>query len=799
MHRFCLLLSILLFGFTYVNAQPIVKVTGLITDDLKSPLPMVTVSVVGQNQSTASDEKGTYNIYSNTTSFTLKYSLLGYKSVLVEFKIDKAGRIIQNVSLTRNINELEQVTITTRENQLRNSTTINIADIASIPSASGNFEAVLKTLPGVSTNNELSSQYSVRGGNFDENLVYVNDVEISRPVLIRNAQQEGLSFINSDLLSSAKFSAGGFESRYGDKLSSVLDVRYDRPDSSGAVLNLGMLGAGFSTKILNKGSYLLAGLRYKNNTSILNRQDNKGSYAPNFTDAQLIYHQNIFSKMSVDFLGSFNSGIFKLIPESRETQFGTLSTVMRLQTDYSGKEIDDYQTAGGAITLAFYPKSDLVVKWINSYFSTIERERIDIEGRYVFDELSNSFANGNFGSVRINRGIGRYINYARNNLQSESLSSEIKVDQDYENHTFSLGLRFERKNYTDNLNEYSLIDSAGYIQQVGLSNFYQDNLVNVKNDLAIQYYTAYIQDSYTLSVNSTLQLGVRGSYNTLSKQFLLSPRLLLAYRPSSNNKIIRFTAGVYQQAPDYRSIRDFNGVLNLHQQAQRSYNTSAGLDYAFDGLGTRLKFTSELYFKYQDRLVPYMMDNVRVKYLADEVAKGYIYGADFSVGGEFVKDLLSYFRVSLMKANQNIKNDERGYLRRPTDQRINFSVYFQDRLLSSPTYKVHLNMLYGSKLPIGAPLVKRYSEDFNIPAYKRVDIGFSKDFLDDAGVKKSRLLNKYFSSFSAHLEVFNLLNINNTVSYLWLKDIDNVQYAIPNYLTGRQLNLKLIIKFKNSK
>jgi hypothetical protein len=279
----------------------------------------------------------------------------------------------------------------------------------------------------------------------------------------------------------------------------------------------------------------------------------------------------------------------------------------------------------------------------------------------------------------------------------------------------------------------------------------------------------------------------------------VSPRLLLAYRPTSNTKIWRFTAGVYQQAPDYRSIRAFDGNLNLNQKAQRSYNTSAGLDYAFDGLGTRLKFTSELYFKYQDRLIPYMMDNVRIKYLANEVAKGNTYGADFSIGGEFVKDLLSYFRISFMKANQDIIGDKVGYLKRPTDQRVNFSVYFQDRLLNSPTYKVHLTMLYGSRLPVGAPLLQQYSDDFSIPAYKRVDIGFSKDFLDDVLQKRVRLLDKYFSSFAAHVEVFNLLNIDNTVSYLWLKDVNNVQYAIPNYLTGRQLNLKLIIKFKNSK
>ena len=332
MLRVLLLLVVMLFASAMAGAQPLVKVSGLITDELKSPLQKVTVSILGQNISTVSDANGMYNIYALTTSFTIKYNLLGYKPVLVEIKRDKEGRIVQNVNLTSNINELEQVTITTRQNQLSNSTVINITDLASMPAVSGNFEVILKTLPGVSTNNELSSQYSVRGGNFDENLIYVNDIEINRPVLIRNGQQEGLSFINSDLLSSAKFSAGGFESRYGDKLSSVLDVRYDKPDSSQATLNIGMLGASFSSKILNKSSYLLTGLRYKNNSSVLASQDNKGSYAPNFTDAQIIYHQGISSKLSLNFLGSFNSGTFKLIPESRETQFGTSGTLLRLQT-----------------------------------------------------------------------------------------------------------------------------------------------------------------------------------------------------------------------------------------------------------------------------------------------------------------------------------------------------------------------------------------------------------------------------------------------------------------------------------
>jgi hypothetical protein len=794
MRRICLLLLVLFAGVTIVPAQGLVKITGVVRDSLGTVLPKATVNVMGQGQIAMTDKSGIYNTYATSPSFTLKFTLLGYNPVLVEIRDRNAQKMTIDVVMVTDINELEQVTITNKRNQLSNAALLNVKDLSGIPAVSGNFEVVLKTLPGVSTNNELSSQYSVRGGNFDENLVYVNDVEISRPVLIRNGQQEGLSFINSDLLSSAKFSAGGFESRYGDKLSSVLDVKYERPDSNQQILNLGLMASSLSLKTITKNSFLLAGLRYKNNRSVLNTQDNKGTYTPNFKDFQLVYSRFLSSKFSLSFLGSFNTGVFKLLPESRETQFGTLNTRLRLSTDYSGKELDEFITAGAAVTATWYSKSNVVLKLINSYFRVVEDERIDIEGRYVFDELST----GNFGAIRTNRGIGGYTNYARNSLTSQIFSTALKADKMYENHTFSIGARFEHKNYIDNLNEYSLIDSAGYIIE-GIRNFYQDNAISVKNRISIQNLTAYIQDSYSISSNTDLQLGLRTSFNSLSSQLLLSPRLLLAYRPSSNTRIWRFTAGVYQQAPDYRSIRGFDGILNLRQKAQRSYNTSAGLDWAFDGLGTRLKFTSELYFKYQDRLIPYMMDNVRIKYLANDLAKGYTYGADFSVGGEFVKDLLSYFRVSFMKANQLIAGDERGYLKRPTDQRVNLSVYFQDRLLNSPTYKVHLTMLYGSRLPIGAPLLQRYSDDFSIPAYKRVDIGFSKDFLDDAVQRRAKLLDKYFSSFATHVEVFNLLNIDNTVSYLWLRDINNVQYAIPNYLTGRQLNVKLIIKFKNSK
>ncbi|EDM38139.1 hypothetical protein PBAL39_00952 [Pedobacter sp. BAL39] len=795
---YLLFLSMLLIP-ALLRAQPLVKITGKLTDENKHPLPKVTVMVVGQSQSTLTDENGNYTIYSITTAFTLKYNLLGYKTVMLQVEHEQAGRVVQDVVLEASVSELEQVTITTRQNQLSNSITLNIADVSSMPSASGNFETLIKTLPGVSVNNELSAQYSVRGGNFDENLVYINDIEINRPVLIRNGQQEGLSSINSELLSSAKFSAGGFEARYGDKLSSVLDLKYGRPDSTQATLIAGLTGASFSTKILYENSYLLAGMRYKNNNSVLSGQDTRGSYTPSFGDAQLIYHHNISSKFSLNFLGNFNSGLFKLVPENRQTEFGTLNKTLRLNLSYDGEEQDDYQTAGAAVTAVYTPVSNLVLRWINSYFNTLERERIDIAASYDLDELSNNI--GVTDGIPQNSGsggTGRYISYAHNNLTSNVFASEIKADQTFNSHTFSWGLRFEHKKYNDNLYEYSQVDSAGYFVNKGLGGFYEGYQINAQNKLAIQYFTAYTQDSYSLSPRTDLQLGVRGNFNTFSRQLLISPRLLLAYRPASNNRIFRFSAGIYQQAPDYRSLRDFQGLLNLGQKAQRSYNTSGGLDYAFDGLGTRLKFSTELYFKYQDRLIPYMMDNVRIKYLANQLATGYTMGADFGVGGEFVKDLISYFRVSLMNARQDIRGDNEGYMKRPTDQRINFSAFFQDRLQNSPGYKVHLNLLYGSKLPVGAPLLNRYSDSFNIPAYKRIDIGFSKDFLDDSSLRKPAFLDKNFSSFALFVEIFNLLNINNTVSYLWLRDIDNVQYAVPNYLTGRQLNFKLIIKFKNS-
>ncbi|RZL17486.1 MAG: TonB-dependent receptor [Pedobacter sp.] len=801
-----ILFFLFVIGYLDVYAQPMVRITGKITNEDFQPLPSVAVSILGQSQSVRTDKDGEYVIYSKTTVFTVKYSLLGYNPELIRFIQRRAGRTTRDIVLRASVNELEQVSITDKQNQLSNTTTINIADIRSFPSVSANFESILKTLPGVSVNNELSAQYSVRGGNFDENLLYINDIEINRPVFLRNGQQEGLSMINSDLVSKAKFSAGGFEARYADKLSSVLDVQYNRPDSNQVILSAGMLSSSAAIKQSYKKSWLLAGVRYKNNRSVLARQDVKGSYNPNFADLQLMYAHDISPSFNIGFTGSINGGMLKLVPESRETEFGTLSTNLHLNVGYTGMEKTTYFTSGGAVTTTVTPKRNWLIKWINSYFSTVENENSNIVGTYLLDEITlNKPLPGNVGN---DSSTGSYLNYTDNHLRTSTFISELKSEQNLGNHIFAWGLKYQRKQYVEQLNELNLI---AFYTPASPANLYTDYILLRNNSISMEHFSAFIQDSYRITRFTDLQLGVRASYNSLNKKVItLSPRLLLAYRPTGDNKIVRLSAGVYTQDPDYRTIKDVDGSLNMLQKTQRSFNTSVGFDYAFSGLGTRLKFTSEVYLKYSDRIVPYIVDNLKIRYLAGQNAKGYTYGADFTLGGEFVKDLVSYFRVSLLKAEHDIESDDymsqtgntvnyinQGTLKRPTDQRINFSVFFQDRLLTSPTYKVHLNVLYGSRMPVGAPNLQRYSDNFRLPAYKRADIGFSKDFLDDAAIKKPAFLSRYFSAFIAYFEVFNFLNINNTASYLWLKDVNSIQYAVPNYLTGRQLNFKLIAKFKS--
>lgn len=773
------------------------------------PLSGVTVSLYNSKNVTQTDKDGFYALKSLTQKVTISYSRIGFKSIVLEIGLTQGQPNKQDVILIQDFRSLDEVQVRANTSNQTNMQGLNTRLVQSTPSASGNFESILKTLPGVSSNNELSSQYSVRGGNFDENLVYVNDIEIYRPLLIRNGQQEGLSFINPEMVSQVKFSAGGFEAKFGDKLSSVLDVKYLRPDSTAITASLGLLGNSATFKLPGKRDYLIAGIRLKNNRLLLNTQEIKGSYQPQFTDFQFLYARDINNRLTYSVFGNYNSSTFNLEPLSRETKFGTFNEVLRLQVDYTGKESDRYESLMGAFTFLYKPNPTLNFKWINSSFNINEQERFDIEGKYIFDEIETSLGNPDFGKVRANRGIGSNLDYARNKLTARIYSSELKAYKQYQHSFFEAGVRYQYDDLKDRLNEYQVIDSAGYILPINGLEFNLSNQVYAINQVSTSRITAYSQNSVELTPKINLSAGLRLNYSSFTNQLLLSPRVAVAYvSQNANDLVLRISAGSYNQQPFYREFRRFDGSLNNEIKAQRSWHFLTGADYNFQAFGTQLRFTSELYYKYLNQLTPYKIENLRIRYFADQKSKGYATGADFGVSGKFVDDLESSFRLSFMKTAEDIQDDfyfekdfagnlfrvEPGYLKRPSNQKINFSVSFQDKLLNSPSNKVHLTMLYGSALPIGPPGAERYRDVFKIPAYKRVDIGFSKDFLENKNKKTNNLINNYFTSLIFYAEIFNLLNINNTVSYLWIKDVNNNQYAVPNYLTSRQFNFRIIAK-----
>jgi hypothetical protein len=805
-------MRIILFLILLLSQTAFAQITviaGKIINEQNESLEGVNIQVLNSSLATKSSKDGLYELRVSgaVDNITLVFNFIGYRTQTVKIG-NSSQNIVQNITLLRDANELNTVVITGRDKGVGNMNNIDMGLIQNNPSVSGNFESLLKTLPGVSTNNELSSQYSVRGGNFDENLIYVNDVEIFRPLLVRNGQQEGLSFINPELVTKASFSAGGFEARYGDKLSSVLDIKYGRPDSNQITTSLGLLGLSATAKQAFKNSYLLIGARNKTNQNILKTQQIKGAFQPKFFDVQALYNVNFSGKLSLTAFADYNLSQFSLVPESRETIFGTISQQYKLNINYEGQEKDLYQSLAGAFTLNFKPNQNLGFKWINSVFRNTEQETFDIEGSYIFDESSSSNLEER-GNVKINRGIGVNYEYARNFLRASVFSSEIRASLQQSRSYWETGIRYQHDKIDDRLNEYQVIDSAGYTLPVSNGSFLLTDVSNATNTVTTNRFTAFIQNTFSLNTALTLSAGLRSNFNTYTNEFFLSPRISMVYRKSDNPTSYWFSSGSYNQPPFYREFRTFNGSLNSEAKAQRSIHLLAAADHSFKNSGA--KFTSEVYYKVLSNLTPYKIENLRIRYFADQESKGYAAGADFAISKEFVSGLESSFRISFMKTAEDIKGDSYqtndkegnsstvfpGYLKRPTDQRINFSTFFQDRLFNSPSYKVHLTALYGSALSVGPPRTQRAQDVFRIPAYKRVDIAFSKDFLEGRSKERLTLLNRYFDSFIAYAEVFNLLNINNTVSYLWIRDVNNNQFAVPNYLTSRQLNIKFIARIKN--
>jgi hypothetical protein len=824
----------LIFLSSYVNAQNTGTISGTVTDSTGNALEGASVSVFGMPIATVTNADGTYSLSVPAQAIKVVFSFAGLRADTLNIKLKEGESRTINRSLRSSVTQLPEFTFKETPVTRVNMTPVNPKLISHIPTPNQSVEDIIKTLPGVSSSNELSSGYSVRGGNFDENLVYVNDIEIYRPFLVRSGQQEGLSFTNSDMVSSIYFSAGGFDAVYGDKMSSVLDIQYRKPKKFGGSFNFSLLGGGIQLEGLskNKRHYLTGGFRYKTSSYILSGLDTKGDYKPSFYDVQLLSGYSISKKTDMEVFANYSRNNYLVIPATRETEFGTVKQAYTLKIFFEGQENDLFETGLGAVSLTHKPSEKVKLKFIGSGFKTFEEERFDILGQYFLDQLESDIGSENFGNSLFNLGVGSFLDHARTRLEAFVWNAEHKGDYVSNSSLLRWGLKFQSETIEDRLREWQYLDSAGFSVPTwrDSANPVLDlkSFTNTKINISSNRYSAYLQNTWTVTDTTRIILatGVRAQYWDLNGQFVVSPRASVTYKPQWKRDLsFRFAAGMYHQPPFYRELRDLDGIVHKDVKAQQSIHFVLGGDYNFLALGREFKLVTELYYKYLDNLIPYKVDNVRIRYLADQTAKGYATGIDFRLNGEFVPGTESWASLSLLMTEEDIKNDfyydyynsegekiipgysfndipvdsvrhEPGYIYRPTDQRLTFGMFFQDYLPKFPAYKVHLNFLFGTGLPFGPPGKDRYKDVLRIPPYRRVDIGFAKQIIgeDVKRPPKIKFLRK-FSEVWVNVEVYNLLQVNNTVSYIWVRDVTNRLYAVPNYLTSRQINGRLSFKF----
>ncbi len=809
------------------QAQTQISISGNIRDrESGKPVEGASVSLVGTSVATLSDEKGHYELKVPASGkIKLRVVLFTYLPAEKSFDTAEGESIFWDVILLPNVRELGGVMI--EDAATRNTTLMRLNPrLAATLPTTGGIESLLKTMPGVSSNNELSSQYNVRGGNFDENLVYVNDIEIYRPFLVRSGQQEGLSFINPDMVSSVLFSAGGFDAKYGDKMSSVLDIRYRKPREFNGTISASLLGASLHLEGKSRDSRFtwLTGFRQRSNRYILSALDTKADYRPLFIDGQTLLHYDFTPEFSMEFLANYSRNRYLMVPENRQTQFGTVNEALRFTVYFDGKENTDFETMLGALSATHQPNPKLSLRYILSAYRSYEFETYDVQGQYYIDQLETDLSKPSFGDVKFNRGVGTFLNHARNYLTATVANAEHKGQ--YKN--LFWGMRIQAEQMDDQLKEWQMIDSAGY--SLPQSNPYALEIqsYNKQNILLRSLRISdYIQRDFSWGDTTkwNLHAGLRTNYWTLNKQLLISPRATLSVKPDwKYDWVFRLSSGIYYQPPFYRELRNLKGEINRDLKAQQSIHFVLGGDHNLKIWNRPFKITTELYYKQLDNLVPYEIDNVRIRYYATNNSRGYATGIDTRIYGEFVNGVESWFSLSVMKTSENITDDfffrylnsdseiirpgittnnivtdsvrvEPGFVPRPTDQRVNIGVFFQDYIPRLPDCKMSLNLLYGSGMPFGPPSYNRFADTLKMPSYRRVDLGLSYEIIKENRDKKQHNFWNNVRSLWLGVEVFNLLQVNNTISYLWVKDISNRQYAIPNFLTNRQVNVKLITRF----
>ena len=795
-----------------------VRIYGYVIDENNRGIEDAGVRFEGMNNGTSTNRNGYYDLYVNITdSVKIVYSHLGYETI--RHTIFPGKQVVQiTVALQALSRELKTVDVTVNRRSTSNMQTLEAEKYKLMPNASGSFESLLISFAGVTSNNELSSQYNVRGGNFDENIVYVNGTEIYRPLLIRAGQQEGLSFINPDMVGNVAFSSGGFNAEFGDKMSSVLDVKYKKPISFEASGAISLLGASAYLGTAGNRFTQMHGIRYKTSKYLLGTLDTKGSYKPDFIDYQTYLTYQISPRVEINFLGNFSRNNYTFIPDSQSTAFGTFNMAEKLNVYYEGQEKDLFQTAFGALSLLFRPKENLKLSITTSTFSTNENETYDITGNYVLGELKM----GDTGETEEGEklGVGTYHEHARNRLKATVANISHSGEYIRSGHTLKWGVNLQREIITDKINEWEWRDSAGYSMP-----YTEDKVVdlfyNMKSTqkLDSRRTSAYIQDTYRWDTEHALYAltgGLRASHWSYNREFLLSPRASVSILPHWDKDFsFRLATGVYYQSPFYKELRDtvsdaLGNVtvhLNPNLKAQRSLHLVLGGDHYFRWLGRPFKFTTEAYLKLADRVTTYSVDNVRIRYSGQNDAKAYTAGVDFKLFGELVPGTDSWINFSLMRSREDVLNDfytdnegnkvYPGWISRPNEARYSLSMLLSDYLPNNPKYKLYLKTIFSDGLPVGPPRSPRYMADrFRLRDYKRVDIGASRVIVNGSDRIMNKRWMKNIASIWLNLEVFNLFDFKNENSIYWVSDIYGYQHGSPNYLTGRQFNLKLMVDIK---
>ncbi|MBS4012527.1 MAG: TonB-dependent receptor [Bacteroidetes bacterium] len=789
-------------------------IQGIIVGENNTPLESVNIAVKGTTSGATSNKDGFYSLLLNSgTNITLVFSSVGYYTFEKNIILEENEVKILDIELMPSATVLPEVEITEKQIMSSDLVRLDPKHTQFIPGPSSGVENIIKTMPGVSVSSELSSQYSVRGGNFDENLVYVNGIEIYRPFLVRSGQQEGLSFINSELVSSITFSAGGFNSEYGDKMSSVLDIQYKQPKEFAGSASVSLLEGSVHLEgdIANNKAYYLFGFRHKSNQYLLGTFDTKGDYKPSFTDVQALLNWNFKEDWDITFLGNYSRNNYQFIPEVQKTRFGYITDVRELTVYFDGQEVDRFTTSLGALSLQYKPHQDLKLQFISSLFQSDEKETFDILGQYWIQEIQTDFGQDDFGQpTGRSLGVGTFHNHARNYLNAIVWNAEHKGIYIHDNNIIKWGVKYQYEDIYDRLNEWTMLDSAGYsLPQIPQNNIILHESINSNINLISSRFSGFLQTTSEFERDHGRFLftaGLRGNYWNYSNQFVLSPRMTVLYKPLWAPKFtFRASGGHFSQPAFYRELRDFEGNLNPNIKAQESWHIVLGSEYIFLAWDRPFKYTTEVYYKILKNLIPYEIDNVRIRYHAENSGKGYAAGLDMRINGEFVPGIESWASFSFMKTEEIISGYNYidslgnfvnlGYIPRPTDQRLSFNLFFQDFLPRNPNYKVHLGLIYATGLPFGPPNSVQYKNALRMPSYRRVDIGFSRQLIGPESKFKESNPLRYLKSSWISLEVFNLFGINNTISYMWVKDFDNRYMAIPNYLTTRLINLKLLTYF----